>query len=251
MTISPNYRPPTIKCPHCGIRNEYLERGEYNLSEWKEAIKQYFWVCPQCGKRYLLIYHIYYIDSVNNIRKIGVINPEKVDLKKYELDGYINCIVNGVRHEESDYQCDKCGKYVKFLRANLNDYCNSKALVSCLGSKARFKILCANCLRDVIRFDKNVDTDNRKWNSYYSWSNLWERKRSAFPCFFFKSDDSDRCHLQVTTGADNFNNVLCLLDYFNKTPENQDIKIDSSIGYTQSIENLTGIKLSDTHYSNK
>lgn len=245
---------PTLRCPHCGIRDEFRRESVTVTDQKKPTIKElvdtFTWQCAQCHHKYLLKYRFAYYDGMQIMPKFTSLRVNSIDLDDFGLDGIIDCDFDHESSEDIKCQCDRCGKEVKFIEPNYKDYCNSKTLAMSISDVAHFEIICGKCLRDLFILHKDyITTASEKWNHYYSWNKLWSRERSAYPCFFFKADSSDKCHLQVTIGTDSHNNVTHLVDFLKRhgkrdLNDSLDGIADKPLEYIQSIENLTGLKLS-------
>lgn len=250
---------PIIRCPHCGMIDEFRKEivtvtGEKEPSQ-KELVELFTWECRQCHQKYLLKYRFEYYDGTQIMPKWRSLETDMINPDDYGLQGIVDCEYEAVYPDDVKCKCDRCGKEVKLIEANYKDYCDSnfRTIISKIGDIAHFEIICGKCLRDMFmshmfKDDTDIKTDKARWQNYYSWNNLWGRERSAFPCFFFKTGDSGKQHLQVTTGADIYNNVSDLIDFWKRYGQSYlegscDSIVNESEAYIRSIENLTGIKL--------
>ena len=128
---------PIIRCPHCGMIDEFRKEivtvtGEKGPSQ-KELVELFTWECRQCHQKYLLKYSFEYYDGTQEVK------PMEADYKDY---------------------CDS----------------NFRTIISKIGDIAHFEIICGKCLRDMFmsrmfKDDTDIKTDTAKWQNYYSWNN--------------------------------------------------------------------------------
>lgn len=144
---------PTLKCPHCGMRDEFRRESvtvtDQKKPTFKELVETFSWQCSQCHHKYLLKYRFAYFDETQIMPKFLSLKVDSINLDDFGLDGIIDCDFEHESSEDVKCQCDRCGKDVKFIEPNYKGYRDSKTLTMGISDVAHFEIICGNFLRDL------------------------------------------------------------------------------------------------------